>query len=90
MGFPGGPEVKNLPCNAGNAGSIPNQGTKIPLGIAKEFLHCNERSHMKQIILHAKTKTQHSQINKFKKTLCGNSREKGALIFSPEFVFITV
>ena len=90
MGFPGGPEVKNLPCNAGDAGSIPNQGTKIPLGIGREFLHCNERSHVMQNILHAKTKTQHSQINKFKKTLCGNGREKEASVFSPEFVFIAV
>ena len=29
-GIPGGPEVKNLPCNAGNADSIPDAGTKIP------------------------------------------------------------
>ena len=28
--FPGGPVVKNPPSNAGNAGSIPGQGTKIP------------------------------------------------------------
>ena len=28
--FPGGPVVKNLPCSAGNVGSIPGQGTKIP------------------------------------------------------------
>ena len=28
--FPGGPVVKNSPCNAGDAGSIPGQGTKIP------------------------------------------------------------
>ena len=28
--FPGGPEVKNPPSNAGDAGSIPDQGTKIP------------------------------------------------------------
>ena len=27
--FPGGPVVKNLLCNAGDAGSIPSQGTKI-------------------------------------------------------------
>ena len=27
---PGGPVVKNLPFNAGDAGSIPGQGTKIP------------------------------------------------------------
>ena len=29
-GFPGGPVVKNLPCNAGDTGSIPGWGTKIP------------------------------------------------------------
>ena len=28
--FPGGPVVKNLPSNAGDAGSIPGQETKIP------------------------------------------------------------
>ena len=28
--FPGDPVVKNLPCNAGDTGSIPGQGTKIP------------------------------------------------------------
>ena len=28
--FPGGPVVKNLPSNAGDAGSIPVRGTKIP------------------------------------------------------------
>ena len=28
--FPGGPMVKNLPYNAGDMGSIPGQGTKIP------------------------------------------------------------
>ena len=28
--FPGGPVVKNPPCNAGDAGSIPGQGAKIP------------------------------------------------------------
>ena len=29
-GFPGGPVVKNPPCNAGDMGLIPGQGTKIP------------------------------------------------------------
>ena len=29
--FLGGPMIKNLPCNAGDAGSIPGLGTKIPL-----------------------------------------------------------
>ena len=29
-GFPGGPVVKNPPYNAGDKGSIPGQGSKIP------------------------------------------------------------
>ena len=28
--FPGGPVVKNLPGNAGDVGSIPRRGTRIP------------------------------------------------------------
>ena len=28
--FPGGPVVENPPCNAGDLGSIPGQGTKTP------------------------------------------------------------
>ena len=28
-GFPGGPAIRNLPCNAADAGSIPGWGTKI-------------------------------------------------------------
>ena len=28
--FPGGSVVKNLPSNAGDAGSIPGKGTRIP------------------------------------------------------------
>ena len=28
--FPGGPVIKNMPCNKGDVGSIPGQGTKIP------------------------------------------------------------
>ena len=31
--FPGGPVVKNLASNAGDAGLIPGQGTKIPHAI---------------------------------------------------------
>ena len=34
--FPGGPVVKNLPCNAGDAGLIPGWGTKI-LGKEKKI-----------------------------------------------------
>ena len=28
--LPGGPVIKNPPCNAGNMGSVPGWGTKIP------------------------------------------------------------
>ena len=33
--FPGGPVVKNLLSNAGDTGSIPGQGTKIPHAMGK-------------------------------------------------------
>ena len=56
--FPGGPVVKNLPCNAGDVGSIPGQGTKIPHAAGqlslrhnhwtRESVNCNERSCMMQ------------------------------------------
>ena len=41
-GFPGGPVVKNPPSNAGDSGSILDQGTKIPndQGVPKPT-HCN-------------------------------------------------
>ena len=49
--FPGGPVVKNLPCNAGGAGSISGQGTKIshaagqlnPCATTTESGHHHER-----------------------------------------------
>ena len=37
--LPGGPVVKNLPCNAGDVGSIPGWGTKIPPA-AKQLSPC--------------------------------------------------
>ena len=45
--FPGGPVIKNLPHNVGDAGSIPGQGTKIlhatvqlsPCATATELAH---------------------------------------------------
>ena len=54
--FPGGPVVKNLPSNAGDAGSIPGQGTKIPHAAGQLGPHAtttepvclNERAHMPQ------------------------------------------
>ena len=61
--LPSGPVVKNLPCNAGDASSIPGRGTKIPhvsgqvsppATTTEKFTHCNEEPN-------ATTKTQHSQ-----------------------------
>ena len=37
QGLPCGPALKSLPCNAGDAGSIPGQETKIPH--SKELLN---------------------------------------------------
>ena len=52
--FPGGPEVKNLPATAGDAGSIPGQGTKTqqssdklrPPTTTGESIQCNETAHI--------------------------------------------
>ena len=37
--FPGGPVVKNLPCNVKGVGSIPVQGATIPHGSEQLSLH---------------------------------------------------
>ena len=64
--FPGGPRVKNLPCSAGDVGSIPGQGTEI-LHAAEELSpHATIRSlhtATKEKIRSAATKPQGSQIN---------------------------
>ena len=49
--FPGGPVVKNPPSNAGDVGSIPGPGSKIP--------HATE-----QLSPYITTKTRHSQVKK--------------------------
>ena len=54
--FLGGPVAKNLPSNAGDMGSIPGQGTKIPHATGQlsprptttESTHRSKRSHMLQ------------------------------------------
>ena len=54
--FPGGPVVKNPPSNAGEAGSIPGQGTKIPHAVGQlsayvtttELMRLNERARVPQ------------------------------------------
>ena len=43
--FPGGPVVENPSCNAGNMGSIPGLGTKVPrTRRSTERVPCNSRS----------------------------------------------
>ena len=44
--FPGGPVVKNLPSNAGDAISIPGLGTKIPLAVGQLSLCVTTRDSM--------------------------------------------
>ena len=54
--FPGGPVVKNPPSNAGDAGSIPGRGTKIPCAAGQLSpraattgpAHRNKRPHVPQ------------------------------------------
>ena len=54
--FPGGPVVMNPPSTAGDAGSIPGWGTKIPHAVgqlsphptATELVHLNERARVPQ------------------------------------------
>ena len=54
--FPGGPVVKNSPCNAGETGSIPSQETKIlhatgllspPAATAERARHNQDRTQSK-------------------------------------------
>ena len=63
--FPGGPVVTNLPCNAGDAGSIPCRGTKIPHAVEQVRPSFLEPMWHNQRGLSAATKTQDSQINNF-------------------------
>ena len=46
LDFPGGPVVENLPCNAGDVGSIPGQGTKISHAKEQLSLHASTRESM--------------------------------------------
>ena len=57
--FPGGPVDKNPPSNAGNSGSIPGQGTKIPHATALLSPPGTTK------ISCAAIKTRCSQINKY-------------------------
>ena len=39
--FPGGPVIRNPPCNAGNTGLIPGQRTRIPHAAETSPVHSN-------------------------------------------------
>ena len=41
--FAGGPVVKNSPCNAEDAGSIPDQGTKAPQALQPKIQNIEEK-----------------------------------------------
>ena len=71
--FPGGPVVKTLPHNAGDANSIPGQGTKVPRAVEQlspstvstDSVRCDDPAWCSE---HPEccdsTETRHSQINK--------------------------
>ena len=69
--FLGGLVVRSPPCNAGNAGSIPGQGAKIPTCLrATKSMHSGALTtqqkalHVTMMTQFAVTKTQCSQIRK--------------------------
>ena len=61
--FPGGPVVKNLPSNAGDAGLIPGWGSKIPRAAGQLSPHATTRENAMNAMqsLSTATKTRHSQ-----------------------------
>ena len=68
---PGGPAAENLPCNAGDEGSIPVSGTKIPHATERQSpcTPITEPAHSgalmsKQVSPSTAVKTGCSQINK--------------------------
>ena len=75
--FPGGPEVKNLLYKAGDTGSIPGRGTKIPHALeqlshqATAGVSAPQRKipHDAMRILCAATETRRSQIIKIGKIM---------------------
>ena len=43
--------IKNLPCNAGDMGSIPDQGTKIPHPVEQLSLHTTMIPHDNESVM---------------------------------------
>ena len=82
--LPGGPVVKNLPSNAGDAGSIPGQGTKVPHVAGQLSLrtattepsHFGAHAPQLERSLHTTTKTRCSQIKRKKKKEKEKKRKK--------------
>ena len=74
--LPGGPVVKNLPCNAEDTDSIPGQGTKIPhatlqLSLWATARVCEVWGEIPRDVVKiscAATSTRYSQIKKKKKS----------------------
>ena len=84
--FPGGPVVKNPPSNAGNAGSIPGQGTKIPQATEQlspctrttEFACLNQRACVPQTTdpTHSGTRVPQLQSPRTLEPACHNQRRE--------------
>ena len=68
--FAGGPVVKNPPANAGDAGLIPGQGTKIPRGVGQlnpcatttELMRLNWRARVPQTTVPTRSGTRTPQL----------------------------
>ena len=50
--FPGGLEVKNLPCNGGDAGSIPGWGTEISQ-VSEQLNPCTATTGVHEFMYHS-------------------------------------
>ena len=78
-GFPGGPVVKNPPSNAGDAGSIPGWGTKIPHAAGQLSLCATTTEPTRH---NEREKNPHATTRE-KPTCCRKQREARAATKSP-------
>ena len=77
--FPGGPVVKNPPCNAGDMGSIPAQGTEIPHTTEQLSPRATPREFaLQQKIPRATTRTQPKKPYEVQQQGCGNAGEESS------------
>ena len=70
--FPGGPVIKNPPSNAGDAGSIPGRGTKIPHATGQLSLHAatTEPTHLGARVPQLERENAHATTRE--KPVCSN------------------